>query len=323
MINTTRMKKSNRRIYISLILAGAAMPFIMAGVALAATVPSSSASSAQHSRMGGFTHGTFTGQRPVAFGKVTAVSGTTLTVLDSKTSVSYTVDVSSAKITEGFGTGAQSIGYTSVKVGDEVVIMGTVSGDAVTATSVFDGVEAHGHGVHGTPRIIGTVAGVNGTSITLTVNTHAKRGATASTAAPTTYTVNTTSATTVTKDGKADTFSDIAVGQTIMAVGTVDAASDTVAATKINIVTRVPQAHVTGSVTAISGTTLTVQTKNGTTYTVDASSATVATGFGKNAQPSSLSSISVGQNVMVIGSHVSGSTNIVATSVRLVQPRVN
>jgi hypothetical protein len=299
--------KSNRRIYISLILAGAVVPFVMASVAFAATVPSSTYATKTH--MSG--NARFSGQKPVAFGKVTSVSGSTITVSDAKTGIVYTVDVSTAKITEGFGTGAQSLGYTSIKVGDEVVIMGTISGSSVTATSVFDGVESHGRSA--SPRVIGKVTAVSGSSVTVTVHANSK--------APKAYTLNTTSATVVTKGGKADTFSDIAVGQTVVAVGTVDAATNTVAATKISIVTRVPQAHVTGAVTAISGTTLTVNSKKGVAYTVDASAATVTSGFGKNATASSLSSIGVGQNIMVVGSHVAGSTSIVATSVKLVQVR--
>ncbi len=296
--------KSSRRIYISLILAGAVVPFVMASVALAATVPSSSYAGTKMHMAGS---AKFTGQKPVAFGKVTSVNGSTITVSDAKTSIVYTVDVSNAKITEGFGTGAQSLGYTSIKVGDEVVIMGTISGSSVTATSVFDGVESHAHAA--APHVIGTVSGISGSSLSVSVQA---RG---------TYTVNTTSSTTITKDGKADTFSDIAVGQTVMAVGTIDTATSTVTATKVNIVTRVPQAHVTGAVTGITGTTLTVQSKKGTAYTVDASSASVTTGFGKNAATVPLASIAVGQHVMVVGSHVSGSANIVASSVRMVQPK--
>ena len=296
--------KSSKRIYISLILAGAVVPFVMASVAFAATVPSSSYAGIKTHMAG---NAKFTGQKPVAFGKVTTVNGSTITVSDTKTSFVYTVDVSNAKITEGFGKGAQSLGYTSIKVGDEVVIMGTISGSSVTATSVFDGVESHAHAA--APHVIGTVSEINGSSISISVQNSA-------------YTVNTTSSTTITKDGKADTFSDIAVGQTVMAVGTIDAATSTVTATKVNIVTKTPRAHVTGAVTGITGTTLTVQPKKGSAYTVDASSASVTTGFGKNATTVPFSKLlALGQSVMVVGSHVSGSTSIVATSIRLVQAK--
>ena len=288
------------------------MPLIMASTALAAGTSRANGSRSRSRLTGIAGSATTAGQKPVVVGKVTAISGSTLTVTDTKTNAQYTVDVSSAKITEGFGSGAQSIGYSSIKVGDEVIILGTVTGSSVSATSVFDGVE--GAGFRKAPRVIGTVTAVSGSTLNVSVQQHASSTAVV-------YTVNTSTSTTVTKDGKADTFSDIAIGQTVMVMGTVSTSGNTVAATKVNIVTRIPQAHVTGTVKAVSGSTLTVQPKTGTSYSVDASSATVTTGFGKNAQASSLASISVGQSVMVVGSHVAGSMNIVASSIRLVQPK--
>jgi lipopolysaccharide export system protein LptC len=71
-----------------------------------------------------------------------------------------------------------------------------------------------------------------------------------------------------------------------------------------------------GSVTAVSGSTLTVQSKGfgpnatQTTYAVDASNATVT----KNGSASSLGNVSVGDTVMVQGT-VSG-TNVAATAIR-------
>ncbi|HTY39965.1 MAG TPA: DUF5666 domain-containing protein [Candidatus Paceibacterota bacterium] len=71
-----------------------------------------------------------------------------------------------------------------------------------------------------------------------------------------------------------------------------------------------------GSVTAINGTTLTINSPAGpsggtaTTYTVDASNATVE----KGGSASTLSAIAVGDNVMVQGT-VSG-TNVTATTIR-------
>lgn len=63
-------------------------------------------------------------------GKVTAVSGSTLTIEDTNprdnTTKTFTVDASKADI-------------TSIAVGDEVMVMGTVSGTTVTATKVVEG----------------------------------------------------------------------------------------------------------------------------------------------------------------------------------------
>ena len=82
-------------------------------------------------------------------GKVTAVSGTTLTVTSTNpkdsTTTTYTVDASGAKVMKG-ATGSQPTVSTlsSVAVGDTVRIMGTTSGTTVTAKVIMDGVFA-GH----------------------------------------------------------------------------------------------------------------------------------------------------------------------------------
>lgn len=68
-----------------------------------------------------------------------------------------------------------------------------------------------------------------------------------------------------------------------------------------------------GQITAINGDILTVQGKNGTNYTVDATSATVTI----NGQTSSLSSLAVGNKIMVQGQpNSSDNTQITAQTIR-------
>lgn len=71
--------------------------------------------------------------QPVIAGSVSAISGNTLTVTN-KSNVTYTVDVTNAKIVEGQST----IAVTGITVGDNVIIQGAVSGTSVTASSVID-----------------------------------------------------------------------------------------------------------------------------------------------------------------------------------------
>lgn len=78
--------------------------------------------------------------------------------------------------------------------------------------------------------ISGTVAAINGTSFTIT--THGRSKAATSSI---TYTINTDSTTAITKAGVSATISDIAIGQRILAIGTIDKTALSVAATKINI----------------------------------------------------------------------------------------
>ncbi len=182
-----------------------------------------------------------------------------------------------------------------------------------------------GHGAAGwaerTHGIYGTVSAANGSTLTVTSMGFGPN------AAQTTYTVNAANAA-VMKDGAASTLSAIAVGDRVIVQGTVT--GTTVAATAIR--DGVPQRlrdgtgpadwHVTplvagdgqpiigGSVTAVSGTTLTVTNQSNVTYTVDAANATVTKG---NAA-STLSGVSVGDNVIVQGT-VNG-TSVTASSVQ-------
>jgi hypothetical protein len=71
---------------------------------------------------------------PVVGGSVTAISGNTLTVTNAS-NVTYTIDVSSAKIVKGSATSTIS----AIAVGDNVIVQGVVNGTAITASSVIDG----------------------------------------------------------------------------------------------------------------------------------------------------------------------------------------
>lgn len=80
--------------------------------------------------------------QPVVAGNVTAINGSTITVTN-KSNVTYTADTSAAKV---LVSGVTST-LASVKVGDSVVVQGTVNGTAITASTVID---------NGTPRTIPT-----------------------------------------------------------------------------------------------------------------------------------------------------------------------
>lgn len=176
-------------------------------------------------------------------------------------------------------------------------------------------------GAQHAPGVFGTVTAISGDSITLSSKAPGQN------ATATTYAVNATSAT-VTKAGAASSVGAIAVGDTLMVQGTVS--GDSVTATKIDDGVGGGmmggrggmQPGVFGTVSAISGTMLTVTSKAmvgpqgsnssaaATTYTVDASSATVM----KNNATSSVSAIAVGDTVMVQGT-VSGDS-VTAKTIR-------
>ncbi len=70
--------------------------------------------------------------KPVVGGKITSISGNTLTITNNS-NVSYTIDVSNAKI---FVKGATS-SVSSLQINGEIVVQGTVNGTNITATSII------------------------------------------------------------------------------------------------------------------------------------------------------------------------------------------
>lgn len=139
-------------------------------------------------------------------GTVTSVNGTTLTVL-GRDNVSYTVTAANASFT---GSGDATITASDVRVGDHIVVRGTVSGTLVTATKITDGA------IHARTFLsaigaagLGVVTSVNGS--TFTIDPIGKNATTTvSTNASTTYRVN----------GTATTSGALAVGSKVLLMGT-------------------------------------------------------------------------------------------------------
>ncbi|HVW71892.1 MAG TPA: DUF5666 domain-containing protein, partial [Candidatus Paceibacterota bacterium] len=112
--------------------------------------------------------------RPTAMGKVTAVSGSAITIQDMKDSTSYTVDASGATVTKHnppASQGAQptetTVSVSDIQVGDMIAVHGTASGTQVTATTIDVGMFGRpGMGRH--PGVHGKVTAVNGSTITVT-----------------------------------------------------------------------------------------------------------------------------------------------------------
>ena len=75
--------------------------------------------------------------RTVFSGKVTAVTGSTITLVNHKT-LTYTVNVGSATLTKGFGKNAKTILFSDVVVGDRLTVIGSLSGSTVDASFIKD-----------------------------------------------------------------------------------------------------------------------------------------------------------------------------------------
>lgn len=144
---------------------------------------------------------------PGVSGRVTAISGNSIT-LTSKSNILYTVDVSGAKIVKNRNT---IITIADIKVGDTLMVQGTVTGTSVVATTVFDGKPLMGKKNMGNfPGIMGTVSAVNGSTFSVTTKDAVI------------YTVTTTNAKIVKGTPPvATTVASIVNGDTVMVRGTV------------------------------------------------------------------------------------------------------
>jgi hypothetical protein len=213
---------------------------------------------------------------------------------------------------------------TVATIGGTALAM-TASAATPTATQTTSGQHKGGVRKQG---VMGTVSAINGNSITVTSKKFTK-GATGTTPTATTvtYTVDVTNATVI-KSGATSSVSAIAVGDTVMVQGTVSGSNVTATAIrdgqfgKGGMQDKKP--GVVGTVSAVSGNTITVTVKarpnkgssttstvvTPVTYTVDASNAKVT----KSGAASSVSAIAVGDTVMVQGT-VSG-TSVTATAIR-------
>jgi hypothetical protein len=243
------------------------------------------------------------------YGTVTAISGSTLTITDKWNSANvYTVNTANAKVTKN----DSQIALSSVVVGDVAVIEGTRTGNTVTATSVRVGVvmDSNKKEKKNESHLVGTITALSGSTITFSVKN--SNGTTS------TYTANTSSSTKIEKNGTTGSFASLAVGDVIKVEGTMN--GSVVTATEIKVGSNTNndrpftfegngQPIIGGTVTAVSGSTITITNKSNVTYTVNATNAQ----FSKNAKVATLSDIAVGDSILVQGS-VNGSA-IVASSI--------
>jgi len=210
----------------------------------------------------------------------------------NSSSTLYSVDATNAKFVRRYGATMQ---LSDMQAGDVLVVTGVINGTNITAKTIRDqSLQAH----NGT--FVGTVSGaVNGSSFTIQSKA---RG---------TQTINTTS-TTIFKEGTASSsLSDIAVGQTVTVSGVWDRTNSNITATKVTI--KVGSLSFTGTLGSLSGSILSVTTASSTTYSVDATNARITY---KGGRKGDISILQTGDSLSIYGKAVSGSANVIASSVR-------
>jgi hypothetical protein len=114
---------------LALVASGATATFAVAHAADTSSTTSPATTQQKHAVM----HYGMRGHGPGMGGTVTAVNGSTITITgkDGKT---YTVDASSATAQK-----LQTISVSDIRVGDEIGVMGTLSGTSITAKNIMDG----------------------------------------------------------------------------------------------------------------------------------------------------------------------------------------
>ncbi len=239
-------------------------------------------------------------------GTVIAINGSTLTIKSMRDGNNFTVNASNATVWKGSNSE-----LSKLAINDVVVVRGTVSGSAITASAIAAGAwksswPENGNWNNLKPGITGTVTGITGTSLTVKNNQGAM------------FAVETANAKLQKEKGTVITISDIKIGDTVFVQGTVS--GNTVAATNVFDVQiyaeKAEEAYnpdISGKVTVLNGLTWTVVTDNNTSYTVDVSNAKLRTlRNGEVSSKYSVSNVKVGDTVWLKGS-MSGTT-FVATS---------
>ena len=196
-------------------------------------------------------------------------------------------------------------------------------------------------GMHGDPRdnmkpgVFGTVSTISGTTLTIT----GKEGF-GQKSATTTYTVDASNAT-VHKNNATSTISSITVGDTVMVQGTISGTSVIATSIRDGIMMRGGpnmmdgkgregmssstspmtgngQPVIAGTISAISGSSITITNKSNVSYTVDASNAKIVQGQ----NTITVSNLTVGTSVIVQGS-VNGNSVTATSIIDQVQPTPN
>lgn len=175
--------------------------------------------------------------KPALMGKVATINGSTFTITSmmerreggtTTPAVTFTVDASNATVIKAGATST----VASIATGDYVLVLGTVSGTNIVAKTIVDGMprkdEPKKEKVeklkklekptlptgNGKPVVLGTVASISGSSLTITNNGGAQ------------YTVDASNAV-VRKGNATSTVSAIVVGDSVIVQGSVSGSSIT------------------------------------------------------------------------------------------------
>lgn len=221
-------------------------------------------------------------------GKVTAINATTLTLLASNGS-SYTVDVSQARFVRRFNGVMQ---LAEIQLNDQLYVQGSLLGSTIRAKLVQDLSLQTRNGTFN-----GTVVSLSGNSFVLQSQNRGQQ------------TVSVSNSTKILKGNNPATMADIVAGASVRVDGIWNSTNNNVNATKIQISVKQEEVRLHGTVSSVSGTTLSMSGSDGKTYTVDAAGTKLA---GRNYFGTEINKIKVGDSIQIWGKMVPGSLQIKA-----------
>lgn len=224
-------------------------------------------------------------------GKVTALSGSMITVIGNN-GTTYTVDASAAKLIRRYGGGMM---VSDIQVNDQLFVQGVLTGSSIKAKAIEDfSLQAR----NGTFQ--GTVESISGSSFVIKTS---GRGS---------QTVLTSGTTKFLKNGAAGTMADVVVGSMVHVDGIWNNTNSNVTANKVRVVVKQEQVRLNGTVSAVNGTTVTLAGTDGKTYSVNVASAILATSsyYGKD-----WTKLKVGDRVQVWGKMMTGATQVTSSMV--------
>lgn len=221
-------------------------------------------------------------------GTIIGIPSTTSTLtINAKSGGTFTVNIANAELKRRFGAPMTAADF---QVNDQVEVKGTVSSTLITATMIRDLSLQARNG-----EFSGTVVSVTTNSFVLQ---SANRGL---------QTINLTASTTIKKNGQPAILTDLTAGAKVKVAGVWNRTNENVTAKSVNIIVKVTQIHIVGTVTVKTDSNLTVMGENNTNYNVDASHSAL---YGWYYHKITLSQVNVGDKLNLWGKHEGTSTNI-------------
>jgi hypothetical protein len=212
---------------------------------------------------------------------ISAISGSNVSL---KTDDGWTRTITVTSVTT-ITKGGEAATLADLAVGDEIRFKQTRATDG---TYTIDAIEVV------VPTVVGTVTALDADSITIKGRDGTKRE------------IATTSATTYRVGSSAGSRSDVVVGATILAAGTVGA-NDAFSATSVTV----EPARVMGTVTAKTASTITIERRDGTTVTANVGTSTTYQVAGVS--DADLGDVAVGMQIVVSGRDAGTNTINAAT----------